>query len=137
MLKAMALTEWHKSEACEAAVEAQLALWKKRRERHPYMFYMGKDFTKLKAPLVWYDLLHVLDVLSQSPWVLRDSRFEGMARLLASYADENGRFTAQSVWKPWAAWEFGQKTEPSRWVTLLATRVLKRVGEGRGGGAWA
>jgi hypothetical protein len=67
MLKALALTAWHESEACESAVEAQLALWKKRRERHPYMFYMGTDFTKLKAPLVWYDLLHVLDVLSRFP----------------------------------------------------------------------
>jgi hypothetical protein len=135
MLKALALTEWHECEACQAGVEAQLALWKKRRERHPYMFYMGTDFTKLKAPLVWYDLLHVLDVLSQFPRVFRDARFDSMVRLLTSYADKNGRFTAQSVWKPWSTWEFGQKTGPSRWVTLVAMRVLKRVTEGRAGGA--
>jgi hypothetical protein len=135
MLKALALTERHESEACESAVEAQLALWKKRKDRHPYMFYMGTDFTKLKAPLVWYDLLHMLDVLSRFPWVFRDARFDSMVRQLGSHADKSGRFTAQSVWKPWSTWEFGQKTEPSRWVTLLATRVLKRAPEGRAGGA--
>ena len=29
------------------------------------MFYMGTDFSKLKVPLVWYDLLHVLEVITQ------------------------------------------------------------------------
>ena len=33
------------------------------------MFFMGTDFRKLKVPLVWYDLLHVLDVLSSFPWL--------------------------------------------------------------------
>lgn len=131
MLKVLALTEWREGEACGSGVQAQLALWKERRERHPYMFYMGTDFSKLKAPLVWYDLLHVLDVLSRFPRALGDDRFVGMVRLLESSSDKDGRFGARSVWKPWSTWEFGQKTQPSRWVTLLATRALRRVSEGR------
>ena len=38
-------------------------LWQNSREKHPYQFYMGTDFRKVKAPLVWYDILHVADVL--------------------------------------------------------------------------
>jgi hypothetical protein len=34
--------------------------------------------------------------------------------------------TSESVWQTWKAWEFGQKQAPSRWLTLLAHRILAR-----------
>ena len=37
-----------------------------------------------------------------------------------------GRFTLESIWQAWGAWEFGQKRTPSRWLTLLAHRILQR-----------
>ena len=91
------------------------------------MFYMGTDFCKLKVPFVWYDLLHVLDVLSQFAWVREDERFLNMFNLMVSKADQQGRFSLESVWTAWKDWEFGQKKEPSRWLTLLAWRVIIRV----------
>jgi hypothetical protein len=87
---------------------------------------MGTDFRKLKVPFVWYDLLHVLDVLTQFPWLLHDPRLQEMAGLLADKADAGGRFTLESAWQAWGAWEFGQKRAPSRWLTLLAHRILRR-----------
>jgi hypothetical protein len=90
------------------------------------MFYMGTDFRKLKAPYVWYDLLHVIEVLTQFPWLCGDPRLSEMRDLLASKADADGRFTPESVWMYWKGWEFGQKKVPSRWVTLLAWRALGR-----------
>ncbi len=92
------------------------------------MFYMGTDFRKLKAPFVWYDLLHVLDVLSKFSWLSEDARLREMLAVLADKADEAGRFTAESVWTPWKDWEFGQKREPSRWLTFLAWRILNKIG---------
>jgi hypothetical protein len=128
MLKALAqFPEWQDGPACRAGVEAILGLWSESRSRHPYMFFMGTDFRKLKAPLVWYDLLHVLDVLSQFPWLTTDARLLDMVGILREKADPYGRFTAESVWTPWKAWEFGQKKEPSRWITLLAWRIIGRV----------
>ncbi|MGE5584941.1 MAG: hypothetical protein ACM309_05290 [Bacillota bacterium] len=91
------------------------------------MFYMGTDFRKLKAPLVWYDLLHVLDVLSQFPWLVTDARLMDMTTTLKQKADPHGRFSAESIWTPWKAWEFGQKKEPSRWITVLAWRIIGRI----------
>ncbi|PKN31800.1 MAG: hypothetical protein CVU63_22050 [Deltaproteobacteria bacterium HGW-Deltaproteobacteria-20] len=114
--------------ACRAGAEVLLSLWRDSRERHPYMFFMGTDFRKLKAPLVWYDLLHVLDVLSRFPWLRGDGRLASMADVLRAKADDGGRFTPESVWMPWRDWEFGQKREPSRWVTLLAWRIAVRTG---------
>ena len=88
---------------------------------------MGTDFRKLKVPFVWYDLLHVLDVLTQFPYLHGDPRLAEMIALLSTKAGADGQFMAESVWQAWREWEFGQKKEPSRWLTLAAWRVIKRV----------
>ncbi len=88
---------------------------------------MGTDFRKLKVPFVWYDLGHVLEALTHFVWLREDERLQEMAELLRSKADDQGRFTLESVWTAWKDWEFGQKKQPSRWLTLLAWRLLKRM----------
>ena len=94
---------------------------------HPYMFYMGTDFRKIKAPLVWYDILHVLDVLSQFEWLRDDPRLQQMIEVVASKSDSEGRYTPESEWRAWRDWEFGQKKQPSRWVTFLIKRIILRT----------
>lgn len=116
------------SPQCHTGAETLLMLWDESLARHPYMFFMGTDFRKLKVPLVWYDLLHVLYVLSTFPWLKGDRRLLDMAGLLRSKADDRGHFTLESVWTAWKDWEFGQKKEPSRWLTLLSWRILTRLG---------
>lgn len=129
MLKALAEAPARKdSAATRAGTETLLTLWASSRERHPYVFYMGDDFRKLKAPFIWYDLLHVLDVLTQFPFLHDDPRLREMVSALMAKADQQGRFTPESVWQAWSGWEFGQKKVPSRWLTLLALRILRRMG---------
>ncbi len=131
MLQAVSqFAEWRGSSAFRAGAETLLSLWEQSTSRHPYLFHMGNDFRKLKAPLVWYDLLHVLDVLSRFEWLRHDSRLLEMASMLRSKADSQGRFTPESIWTAWKDWEFGQKQRPSRWLTLLAWRALIRLGLG-------
>jgi hypothetical protein len=77
--------------------------------------------------LIWYDILHVTDVLTQFPWLRGDKRLREMAAMVEAKADEQGRFTPESVWKAWSEWEFGQKRAPSPWLTLMAQRMLKRL----------
>jgi len=128
MLKALSeIEEYRDSSACHGGTEAILTLWKESSTRRPYMFYMGTDFRKLKVPFVWYDILHVLDVLSRFTWVRDDERFLDMLEILKGKADQKGRFSLESIWTAWKDWEFGQKKEPSRWLTLLAWRIIKRV----------
>jgi hypothetical protein len=88
---------------------------------------MGNDFRKLKAPLVWYDLLHVLDVLARFTWLRSDPRLADMTRVMSQKMGPDGRFTPESVWTPWKSWEFGQKKSPSRWLTFLAWRIIGRM----------
>ena len=128
MLKALSQTaQWQDSQVSRIGAETLLTLWAQSRERHPYMFFMGTDFRKLKAPLVWYDILHVLDVLTQFRWLRRDTRLQAMVNVVKAKADEQCRFTPESIWSVWKEWDFGQKRAPSRWLTLLVQRVLKRV----------
>jgi hypothetical protein len=127
MLKLLSQTEWRDSPASRTGAETLLTLWSESAVRHPYMFFMGTDFRKLKVPLVWYDILHVLDVLSLFPWLRQDGRLLGMLDILKSKADTQGRFTLESIWTAWKDWEFGQKRAPSRWLTVLAWRIIQRV----------
>jgi hypothetical protein len=128
MLKALsALDEWRDSPECHTGAETLLTLWSESLTQHPYIFYMGTDFRKLKVPFVWYDIMHVLDVLSRFEWLREDPRLLDMLGVMKSKADEQGRFSLESIWTAWKEWEFGQKKAPSRWLTLLAWRILGRV----------
>ena len=128
MLKMLSqFDDWRQSKEAHTGAECLLDLWQRSLEVHPYMFYMGTDFRKLKAPFVWYDILHVLDVLSQFSWLKSDPRLVEMANLVASKADSEGKFTPESEWKAWKGWDFGQKKQPSRWLTFLVLRTLKRI----------
>ncbi len=129
-LKALAQLPKHsQSEACRIGAETLLTLWTQRRERRPYLFAMGTHFARLKAPLIWYDVLHVTDVLTQFPWLKEDPRLREMVDVVRAKADAQGRFTPESVWKAWRGWEFGQKREPSRWLTLVVWQMLRRLDE--------
>lgn len=128
MTRLLLLPETGMAGSCEVSIGSAvlLDLWQDSLTRHPYMFYMGNDFRKLKAPFVWYDLLHVMDVLSQVPDAGKDPRYEEMATLLSGKASEEGVFTPESIWKAWEGWDFGQKKLPSDWLTFLVCRILAR-----------
>lgn len=128
MLKALSEIEaLRNNSACHTGADTLLRLWNESTTQHPHMFYMGTDFRKLKVPFVWYDLMHVLDVLSRFSWLKKDARLLNMLEILKSKADRQGRFTPDSIWTAWKDWEFGQKKEPSRWLTLLAWCIIGRV----------
>ena len=128
MLKMLSqFEEWKQSDEAHVGVKCLLGLWKRSLELHPYMFYMGTDFRKIKAPFIWYDILHVLDVLSKFGWSRNDSRLREMSGIVKTKADKEGKFTPESEWIAWKGWDFGQKKEPSRWLTFLALRMLKRI----------
>jgi hypothetical protein len=128
MLKVLAqIPELKEGKSAKIAVETMLSLWDKSRDQHPYMFFMGTDFRKLKAPLFWYDILHVVEVLSQFKWIRKDKRFKEMLNTVTSKADADGCFTPESVWTAWKAWDFSQKKLPSPGLTFFVQKILKRM----------
>jgi hypothetical protein len=114
--------------AVERAAECLLGLWERSRVDHPYIFYMGDDFRKLKAPLIWYDLLHVLEALTRVPGIEKDKRLAEMLDLLEAKASAELLFTPESVYQTWKGCDFGQKKEPSLFLSAIALGILARTG---------
>lgn len=130
MLQLLALTEeYRNSQAAKDGVESLLHSWEHSLEKHPYMFYMGTDFRKLKVPFIWYDILHVLDVLSHYPFAFNDPRFQSMLSLVIAKADLEGKYSPESEWLAWKDWDFSRKNKPSAWLSFLIYRILKRTTE--------
>jgi len=128
MLKLLSqIEELKNSEECRIGAENLLKLWENSMAVHPYMFYMGTDFRKLKAPTMWYDIVSVTDVLSQFQWLRSDHRLIEMIESIKSKADEQGCFTPESQYKACKDWDFGQKKSPSQWLTFTILRILKRM----------
>jgi hypothetical protein len=117
------------SSATRTGAEMLLWHWEHQSERKIYMFGIGTDFRKLKYPFVWYNILHVVDVLSRFPFVHTDARFQEMVETITAQAGENGRYTASSMYKAWNGWSFADKKNPSPWLTFLVLRIQKRIGQ--------
>lgn len=124
------LPDWKGSRESDLAAKSLLALWGNREQAHPYIFYMGTDFCKLKAPFIWYDILHVSEVLSQIPELREDPGLMEMVKIVQSKKDLENRYIPESVWLAWKDWDFGQKKLPSQWLTFLVCRLTRRMGMG-------
>jgi len=107
--------------------EVILDLWNRRRETKPFLFAMGSGFEKLKAPMIWYDIVHVLDVLSKVPEARTQPEVQQMSEIIRAKAGPDGCYQPESIWMNWRGWDFGQKREPSQWLTFLILRMLNRI----------
>lgn len=125
------IPEYRDSQVAVTSVKALLNLWENSLDQHPYMFYMGTDFRKLKAPSLWYDIVSVAGVLSKYEFVRDDPSFMEMITLIRDKQDKDGFFTPESVYLKLKDWDFGQKKMPSPYLTYLCLCILERMEQGR------
>jgi hypothetical protein len=125
------IPEYKDSPAAVTSVKSLLSLWENSREQHPYMFFMGTDFRKLKAPSCWYDIVSVAGVLSKYKFVRYDPRFLEMITVIRNKQDKYGFFTPESVYMKLKDWDFGQKKMPSSYLTYLCLHISKRINQGQ------
>ncbi len=92
------------SPAVHSGAEMLLQHWECSPAQKYFLFGVGSDYRKLKYPFIWYDILHVADVLSRFPFTLCDPRFQGMVEAIASNADAEGHYTASSMYQSWKDW---------------------------------
>ncbi|MGE5633447.1 MAG: hypothetical protein ACM3TR_20470 [Caulobacteraceae bacterium] len=121
------IPEYRDSKVAVLSVKALLNLWEKSLDQHPYMFYMGTDFRKLKAPSCWYDIVSVAGVLSKYEFVRDDPRFLEMIAHIKGRQDKDGFFTPESAYQNLKGWDFGQKKAPSPYLTYLCYRIFERL----------
>ncbi|MHA1305432.1 MAG: hypothetical protein ACTSQE_15475 [Candidatus Heimdallarchaeaceae archaeon] len=60
----------------------------------------------MKAPLIWYDILNVLQVLVQFSWLKKDERLLEMLNIVKQKAEPSCTHKAESVWRAWKEWDF-------------------------------
>ncbi len=117
----------HQSDAATRAVEFLLDCWERRAEPYrPVGFGIGTTWDKVQYPFVQYQLLKTVDTLVQAPAAHQDPRFREMMERLKGKQDLEGKWTAESTNKPWSDFDFGQKKQPSAWITFLAARIIMR-----------
>ncbi len=104
-----------------------LRLWAHSLTEHPYIFYMGNDFRKLKLPFIWYDVLHVVEVLSRIPALRSSKAFTEMLGVVCGYELAGGGFIPGSVYQEFNGWDFGQKKAPSEWLGLRVALIRARL----------
>ena len=118
------IQEYRDSQIAVSSINALLSLWENSLNHHPYMFYMGTDFRKLKAPPCWYDIVSVALVLSKYELAWNDPRFLEMIACIRSKQDAEGFFTPESVYMKLKDWDFSQKKNPSPYLTYLCLRIF-------------
>ncbi|RJX25064.1 MAG: hypothetical protein C4537_05370 [Acholeplasma sp.] len=109
----------------QKSLDKLLTLWQESYTLHPYLFYMGKDFRKLKAPMHWYDLLSVCEVLSKYSFIHQDPRYQEMIQLIKDKRTDQG-WIPESVYLSYKMMDFGQKKVASPYLTFLCERILGR-----------
>ena len=127
-LKVLSVSGDTSGESSRMGTDMLLHHWQLRRDKKYFLFGMGTDFAKLKYPFVWYDILHVVDVLSRFPGVHSDPHFGEMVEVITKQADVDALYTANSMYMAWKGWSFADKKNPSPWITFLVLRILKRLG---------
>ncbi|TFG95205.1 MAG: hypothetical protein E4H13_13720 [Calditrichales bacterium] len=125
------IPEYRDSQVAVSSVKALLSLWENSLDQHPYMFYMGTDFRKLKAPSCWYDIVSVAGVLSKYEFVRDDLRFLEMIAHIKNKQDKDDFFTPESAYQKLKNWDCGQKKMPSPYLTYLCYRIFERLEKGK------
>jgi hypothetical protein len=108
------------------AIDLLLSHWEDR--THLYGFGVGKRFRSLQYPAVKYGILRVLDVLSLFPYAVNSRSFQSMIDFVHGKAVD-GRYKAEMVDNAYRDFDFGQASEPSRWITFIISRINKRIDE--------
>ena len=124
-LKALSLGEYKDTEAVQNGIDSHILHW--GNHSRIYMFGMGTNFKKLKYPNIWYDILHVVDVLSRYPYAQEFDEFWEMWSLIREKQQPGGGFIPESIWREWSSWSFGQKKEPSPLMTLRILEIANRL----------
>ena len=127
-LKALSLVpDLKDGPAVRAGAELLLAHWAQETRGKLFLFGTGRKFRWLKYPYIWFDILHVTEVLSRYPFVYDDPRFHDLIQAITERADAQGRYTAGSMYMAWKGWSFADKKNPSPWLTFLVTRIQRRL----------
>lgn len=96
------------------------------KQSHNLDIIAKQEWTRFGFPLMWkIDTLEVLDILTKIGF--RDERMKEAIDLVVSKQNENGRWILEKTFYGRMQVNIEQKGKESKWITLFALRVLKRL----------
>ena len=126
-LKALSLSPYRETEAVQNGIDSHILHWENRGGKKIHMFGIGTTFKRLKYPNVWFDILHVVDVLSHYPYALEYDEFWEMWNIIKEKQQPEGGFIPESIYRAWSGWSFGQKKTPSPMMSLKIYEIANRL----------
>jgi len=121
--------EFRRDARLNGAIDLLLDHWMRRGEKWRLTgFGIGKRFKTIEYPALKYGILRVLDAVSLFPYAVTHVGFGDMLEFVSRKAVA-GRYRAESAHEAYAAFDFGQTSEPSRWLTFLIERINKRAAD--------
>ncbi len=102
-----------------------LSCWTKRSTEKPYMFGHGKRFRLPRAPFFWYNIGTVLDAVRHYPELTKSQAFLELIAVSLIEFPPNGEFIPKTVYRYFKNYSFGQKKQPSPWMTFFLLRIYK------------
>jgi hypothetical protein len=114
----------------DGLLEAGITLmncWSNRSEEKPYMFGHGKKFRLPRAPFFWYNIGTVLDAARHYPSLIKTQAFRELAAVSLLEFTIDSVFIPKTVYLYFKDYSFGQKKEPSPWMTLFFSRIYKNA----------
>jgi len=126
-LKALSLSQYKDSEEVRNGIDSHIMHWENKKDTRIRGFGMGEKFMKLKYPHIWFDILHLVEVLSHYQYAREYEAFWDMWRVISDKQQEEGGFIPEQVYGAWRGWSFGQKKQPSPWITLRILMIAERI----------
>ncbi len=95
------------------------------KQSHNLDIVAKQEWTQFGFPLMWkIDILEILDILTKLGY--KDNRMKEAIDLVVSKQNDNGRWILEKTFNGRMLANIEQKGKESKWITLLALRVLKR-----------
>ena len=93
------------------------------------MFGHGKNFRLPRAPFFWYNIGTILDSCRHYPELVKTTAFKELVAVSLLEFTPKGKFVPKTVYRYFSEYSFGQKKEPSPWMTLFLSRIYKQAVE--------
>jgi len=127
-LKAFSLLpQYHDEQFIKNAIDSLIHMWETQGEKKYYMFGIGTDFKKLKYPNLWFEIIHVLRVLSKYEYARKQNAYSMMVDIVINKQQENGGFIPESIYMAYKSWDFGQKKTSSSSLTYAIWEIFNAV----------
>jgi hypothetical protein len=119
--------EFRQDSALSGALELLLEHWRRRGEKRRLQgFGIGRRYLSLEYPAIKYGVLRVLEVLSLFPYAMKQTAFVDMLSFVQA-KNRDGKYYAEPTDYAYRDYDFGQTAIPSRWITFLVNRIVKRA----------